>query len=89
MFGDPTFRANQTYDAGNATTNGVIQTSSSTPQTLAPYKNVYRSYCTSGDEYCASGTGSDALYIHHQEIKAWATDASKFIIGLLRAGGVH
>ncbi|KAB8360645.1 hypothetical protein FH972_024383 [Carpinus fangiana] len=77
VFGDPTFIAGQSYDAGSATTNGIIAGQGGTPETLAPYTQVFRSFCTVDDSVCASGSNGQA---HADEIKTWAQEATDFIV---------
>lgn len=46
---------------------------------LNTYAAKLRSYCDTGDRYCADGTNATA---HGQEVPMWGSDAVKFIVGL-------
>ncbi|TVY54826.1 Acetylxylan esterase 2 [Lachnellula cervina] len=82
VFGDPTFTHGQSFDAGTDTsTNGIFArgTASASLALLNTYASKIKSYCDTGDVYCASGDNSTA---HSQEVPTWRTDAVAFITSL-------
>lgn len=46
---------------------------------LNTYASKIRSYCDTGDVYCASGYDTSA---HSQEVPTWESDAVDFIVSL-------
>ncbi|TVY62783.1 Acetylxylan esterase [Lachnellula suecica] len=82
VFGDPSFTDGQSFDAGTDTTSNGIFARSKGGASLAllnTYAAKLKSYCDTGDRYCASGDDADA---HSQEVPTWGTAAVDFIASL-------
>lgn len=80
LFGDPSFIANLTVDAGNSTTNGIFQRNNSAEWTSYGLDGRVQSFCQAGDFYCSSGTGNDSHDIHDYETFTYGDQAAQFII---------
>ncbi|TVY86258.1 Acetylxylan esterase, partial [Lachnellula willkommii] len=82
VFGDPTFTHDQSFDAGTDTsTDGIFarETGSASLALLNTYAAKIKSYCDTGDVFCASGDNDTA---HSQEVPTWGTHAVTFITSL-------
>lgn len=82
VFGDPTFTAGQSFDAGSDTSDDGIFARSEGGDSLAllnTYASILKSYCDDEDFFCASG---DSLDVHSNEVPAHAAEASDFIVSI-------
>ena len=81
VFGDPSFTANQTFDRGTSTDDGVFarRDDGASLALLKTYSGVLRSYCDGNDTFCASG---DSLDTHYAEVGKYAQAATDFVVGL-------
>lgn len=82
VFGDPSFTHGQSFDVGTDTSSDGIfarEEGGSSLALLNTYAGKLRSYCDTGDVYCASGDDSNA---HSQEVPTWGTTAVDFIVSL-------
>jgi len=82
VFGDPSFTHGQSFDAGTDTSSDGIfarEEGGSSLALLNTYASKLKSYCDTGDVYCASGTDTSA---HSQEIPTWGSSATQFIVSL-------
>ncbi|KAI3316835.1 carbohydrate esterase family 5 protein [Xylariaceae sp. AK1471] len=79
VFGDPSFTINQSFDAGNATKNGIFSRGGDSLAMLNTYAGVLRSYCMVHDTICATG---DSLDVHSAEVPTFAVAAAQFIASL-------
>lgn len=81
VFGDPTFTAGQSFDAGTATTSGIFARSEGGDSLalLNTYASVLKSYCDDEDIFCASG---DSATVHQNEVPNHAQEAADFIISV-------
>ncbi|KAF5016705.1 hypothetical protein F66182_11528, partial [Fusarium sp. NRRL 66182] len=78
VFGDPTFTHGQSFDAGTDTSSdGIFSRGGDSLALLNTYASKIKSYCDTGDVYCASGDNTSA---HSQEVPTWGTDAVSFIV---------
>lgn len=80
VFGDPTFTANQSFNRGTSTKDGVFRRAENGASLalLKTYASVLRSYCDADDEVCASG---DSLSVHSAEVGSHAKEATAFVVG--------
>ena len=51
--GDPSFVPGQSFDAGTSRTTGLFPRSNSGVQCLQGFADRLKSYCDTGDEFCA------------------------------------
>lgn len=81
VFGDPSFTADQTFDRGTSTDDGVFarRDDGASLALLKTYSGVLRSYCDENDTFCASG---DSLDTHYAEVGKYAQAATDFVVGL-------
>ena len=92
LFGDPTFRAGEAYNAaGSGAGNGLFARPAGalsswttlgypTPETMTPVPvPIIRSYCYTGDRFCQVGLGSDAQAIHESYDSTATGDAFFFL----------
>ncbi|KAF7195100.1 Acetylxylan esterase 2 [Pseudocercospora fuligena] len=79
VFGDPTFTAGQSFDAGTSTKDGIFarRQNGSSLALLNTYASVVKSYCDANDEFCASGNSLD---VHYAEVDKYAQAATDFIV---------
>ncbi|EME80762.1 carbohydrate esterase family 5 protein [Pseudocercospora fijiensis CIRAD86] len=76
VFGDPTFTAKQSFDAGTSTKDGIFARRGSSLTLLNTYASVLQSYCDANDFFCASGGSLD---VHYAEVDNHAQAATDFI----------
>ena len=81
VFGDPSFTADQSFDAGSSTKDGIFarEEGGDSLALLNTYASVIRSYCDEHDPFCASG---DDESVHSNEVPNHAQAATDFIVSL-------
>ena len=85
QFGDPRHVSGKSFNLGTATRrNGLFPRSAS--QALDPFANLLRSWCDTGDPFCAGGFNVNAHLVYDQKYDAAATT---FVKGKLNAAGVN
>ncbi|GAA5845151.1 hypothetical protein JCM9279_005454 [Rhodotorula babjevae] len=82
QMGDPSFVPGQSFDAGTSRTRGLFPRSSSGVQCLQGFADRLRSYCDTGDEFCASGY---SLPVHLSYVQKYGAEAASFAVSKARA----
>lgn len=77
-FADPRHVADQSYDRGTATRDGIFRRIS-TLDNLNEFSDILRSYCDFNDPFCASGLDLD---VHYANVDTYMNDAVNFVVGL-------
>lgn len=82
VFGDPTFSADQSFNAGTSTNDGIFTRSDngSSLVLLNTYSSILKSYCDTDDPFCADGLDES---VHSNEVSNHAQDAANFIVSLM------
>jgi acetylxylan esterase len=82
VFGDPSFTADQSFNAGTSTRNGIFSRpkGSDSLALLKTYASVLKSYCDDNDIVCASGLSDD---VHFAEVPNHAQEAAAFIVSII------
>lgn len=78
VFGDPTHRAGQSYNAGDADGSGIFKRVWPSTTILEGYSDVFRDYCAEGDFFCDAGGD---LEVHSAELDLYGDDAADWIVG--------
>lgn len=83
VFGDPSFTAGESFNAGTATRNGIFSrpAGSDSMALLRTYSGVMRSYCDANDIVCAGGLSQT---VHTNEVVNHAQEAAEFIVSLVQ-----
>ncbi|KAI1827578.1 carbohydrate esterase family 5 protein [Xylaria intraflava] len=76
VFGDPTYTTGQSFDQGNATSNGIFSRGGDSLAMLNTYADIIQSYCMDNDPVCAEGLSLDT---HSAEVPTFAQAAAQFI----------
>nr|POF18612.1 acetylxylan esterase 2 [Quercus suber] len=81
VFGDPSFTADQSFDVGTSTKDGIFarRENGASLALLNTYADVIRSYCDEHDPFCARG---DDLSVHTSEVENHENQAADFIVSL-------
>ncbi|POR33881.1 Acetylxylan esterase 2 [Tolypocladium paradoxum] len=82
LFGDPTHRANTTYDKGTSIRNGIFQRSNASVEVCAKYADRLVSYCDTGDTYCDAGKDKK---VHGTYVQKYGDDSVKYIVAQYNA----
>ncbi|GAA5926171.1 hypothetical protein JCM3775_005222 [Rhodotorula graminis] len=82
QMGDPSFVPGQSFDAGTSRMRGLFPRSSSGVQCLQGFADRLRSYCDTGDEFCASGF---SLAVHLSYVQRYGAEAAAFAVSRARA----
>lgn len=77
-FADPRHVADQSYDRGTATQDGIFARDS-TLDNLNVFSSILRSYCDKNDPVCARGFDLD---VHYANVDTYMNDAVNFVVGL-------
>ncbi|PNY25129.1 Acetylxylan esterase 2 [Tolypocladium capitatum] len=82
LFGDPTHRANTTYDKGTSINNGAFQRGDASVQVCTKYADRLVSYCDTGDVYCDLGADGK---VHRSYVQKYGDDTVKYIVAKYNA----
>lgn len=84
QMGDPRFLANQSYDVGSSINNGIFPRPANV--SCKKYAPIIKSYCNTGDPFCARGSN---LTVHLQYVSEFGQNAKKFVDSRIKAGFLY
>ncbi|KND87502.1 Acetylxylan esterase 2 [Tolypocladium ophioglossoides CBS 100239] len=84
LFGDPTHRANTTYDRGTSIKNGVFQRSNASVAACTRYADRLVSYCDTGDVYFDAGQDKK---VHSSYVQKYGDDIVEYVVAKYSGAG--